>query len=390
MDYQVENGNLTVSLSGRIDSSNADAAEKDIFAIREEHPAKELILDADDLEYISSAGLRVILRLRKKNPSLKIINASADIYEILDMTGFTEMITVEKAFRRLSVDGCKEIGRGAKGIVYRLDDDTIIKVYKNPDSLPDIKKERQLARKAFVLGIPTAIPYDVVRVGESYGSVFELLDAKSFSQLIAASPEKTDEYVGLYADLLRQIHDTAVSPDDMPDIKKLVYRWIEADEPFLPAEEYAKLKALVDDVPDTDNMLHCDYHTNNLMMQNGETLLIDMDTLSHGHPIFELANVYITYVGFGEEYPEVVEEFIGLPYATAKEIWKKFLPLYLQTEEADKIASVEDKVKLLSYTRVMRHTVRRGGNDTEAGRKTIAYCAEKISALLDNVNTLEF
>ena len=390
MDYQVENGNLTVSLSGRIDSSNADAAEKDIFAIREEHPAEELILDADDLEYISSAGLRVILRLRKKNPSLKIINASADIYEILDMTGFTEMITVEKAFRRLSVDGCKEIGRGAKGIVYRLDDDTIIKVYKNPDSLPDIKKERQLARKAFVLGIPTAIPYDVVRVGESYGSVFELLDAKSFSQLIAASPEKTDEYVGLYADLLRQIHDTAVSPDDMPDIKKLVYRWIEADEPFLPAEEYAKLKALVDDVPDTDNMLHCDYHTNNLMMQNGETLLIDMDTLSHGHPIFELANVYITYVGFGEEYPEVVEEFIGLPYATAKEIWKKFLPLYLQTEEADKIASVEDKVKLLSYTRVMRHTVRRGGNDTEAGRKTIAYCAEKISALLDNVNTLEF
>ena len=54
------------------------------------------------------------------------------------------------------------IGKGAKGIIYKYDDDTIIKVYKNSDSLPEINRERDLARKAFILGVPTVIPFDVV------------------------------------------------------------------------------------------------------------------------------------------------------------------------------------------------------------------------------------
>lgn len=147
------------------------------------------MFDLENLEYISSAGLRVLLRVRKAEPTLRLVNVSPDVYEILDMTGFAEIIPTEKAYRRLSVDGCEVIGRGANGEVYRLDNDTIIKVYLNPDSLPDIQRERELARKAFVLDIPTAIPYDVVKVGSSYGSVFELLNAQSFAKLISTAAD---------------------------------------------------------------------------------------------------------------------------------------------------------------------------------------------------------
>ena len=45
-------------------------------------------------------------------------------------------------------------------------------------------------------------------------------------------------------------------------------------------------------------MLHGDYHIKNVMMQDGEVLLIDMDTLCQGHPVFELASMYNAYVGF--------------------------------------------------------------------------------------------
>lgn len=387
---ECKNNILTVFLEGRIDSYNAEQVENEVNEIRSANTYSEIVFDADELKYISSAGLRMVLRTRKAEPTLKIINVCPDVYDIFDMTGFTEMITVEKAFRTLSVDGCEIIGRGAKGTVYRYDPETIIKVYKNPDSLPDIKNERELARKAFVLGIPTAISYDVVRVGDSYGSVFELLSAKSFSQLIAEKPEKIDEYVKLYAELLKKIHTTEVKADDMPDIKETVMKWVNADTPYLEADKAEKLKTLVEAVPDTLNMLHCDYHTNNIMMQNGETLLIDMDTLAHGHPIFELANIYITYVGFGEENPQIVESFIGLPYKTATLIWDKFLPLYLDTSDEKKLNEVCGKVKLLSYTRLMRHTVRRGGADTGEGRKTIAFCRERMNALLDEITTLEF
>lgn len=390
MKFGVREGELTICLSGRVDSSSAEATEQELLGICKENEYTALTLDANALEYISSAGLRVILRLRKNEPSLRIINASPDVYDVFEMTGFTEMIPVEKAFRRLSVDGCSVIGSGAKGTVYRLDAETIIKVYKNPDSLPDIKNERELARKAFILGIPTAIPYDVVRVGESYGSVFELLNAKSFSQMIAAEPENIDHYVTIYAQLLRQIHQTMVKEDDMPDIKGKISQWLKADKEILSAEAYEKLEKLIQNVPDTLNMLHCDYHTNNIMMQNGETLLIDMDTLSHGHPIFELANIYITYVGFGISDPTIVERFIGLPYETAKEIWKKFLPIYLDTEDEARIAEVEAEVKLLSDVRLMRHFARRGGMDTEEGRKLIALCKDAIENAVQSIDTLTF
>lgn len=70
-------------------------------------------LDAGQLEYISSAGLRILLRLKKNYPELKITGVNAAVYDILEMTGFTEMMTVEKAYRVVSVEGCEEIGRGS-------------------------------------------------------------------------------------------------------------------------------------------------------------------------------------------------------------------------------------------------------------------------------------
>lgn len=384
-----ENGTLTLCAHGRIDSSNAPAVESEVDSACTALAHDSVILDVEDIEYISSAGLRIVLRLRKNEPTLKVIGASSEVYEIFEMTGFTEMIPVEKGYRRLTVDGCDVIGRGAKGTVYRYNSDTIVKVYKNPDSLPDIKNERELARRAFVLGIPTAISYDIVKVGESYGSVFELLDAKSFSQLIALYPEKLDDYVKIYAELLRQIHSTEVKPGDMPDIKITVRKWCDTVRPHLPSDEAEKLDRLVNDVPDTTNMLHCDYHTNNVMMQGSEAIIIDMDTLSHGHPIFELANIYITYIGFGEVDPSVVESFIGLDYKTAVTIWKKFLPLYLCTSDSGRVSEVEEKVKLLSYVRLMRHIVRRGIN-TETDKKTVELCKKQISELLNKTDTLTF
>lgn len=388
MNYKVENGTLTVLLSGRVDSANTEEQENALNAIIAGNSFENLVLDMENLEYISSAGLRMVLRARKAQPSLKIINTSPEVYEIFDITGFTEMMPVEKAYRRLSVDGCEVIGKGAKGTVYRYDAETVVKVYKDADSLPAIKKERELARKAFVLGVPTAIPYDVVRVGDSYGSVFELLNAESYSLLIAKNPERIDSYAETFSSLLKKMHSTQIKKGELRDMKPFVLSWAETAEPYLKKETGEKLKALINAVPDRTNLLHCDYHTNNIMLQSGETLLIDMDTVSSGHPIFELANIYITYIGFGEKDPAVVESFIGLPYDTAVLFWKKFLPLYLETRDEKKIKETENKAALLSYTRLMRHIIRRGGAEKE--KETVDFCSENIEKMLSEIDTLDF
>ena len=133
MNIKWDNDIVTIALEGRIDSGNSSDVENEIHeAIGDKKPAS-VILDASALEYISSAGLRVILRLRKDNPTLRVINVSSEVFEVFEMTGFTEMMSVEKAYRQVSVEGCEEIGRGANGTIYRIDKDNVVKVFNDPD-----------------------------------------------------------------------------------------------------------------------------------------------------------------------------------------------------------------------------------------------------------------
>lgn len=219
MTFEQTNEAFTIGLEGRIDSNNAADVEQEILTQLEGKESLPVVIDMEKLEYISSAGLRVILHLKKINPDLRITNVSSAVYEILEMTGFTEMMTVEKAYRVVSVEGCEEIGRGANGTIYRIDQDNVVKVYNNADALEDIQHEREVAKLALILGIPTAISYDVVRVGESYGSVFELLNASSFSKILSTEPEKMDWCVQEYVEMLKKIHGTLVPEGKLPDLR---------------------------------------------------------------------------------------------------------------------------------------------------------------------------
>lgn len=390
INYKMDGDHLIIDLMGHIDSANAAAVEKEINETMDRKAPAQLTLDATDLKYISSAGLRIILRLRKEMKDLKIINVQPEVYEIFDMTGFTEMVDIQKAYRVISVEGCEVIGQGANGKVYRIDPDTIVKVYLNPDSLPEIHRERELARAAFVLGIPTAIPYDVVRVGEGYGSVFELLNATSFAKLIINGEKDADEVAAMSIELLKLIHSTKIKPGTMPDMKAVALDWADFLKDYLPEDKYKKLHDLVAAVPDDMHMMHGDYHIKNVMLQNGEALLIDMDTLCHGYPIFELASMYNAYVGFSDTNHHQVEEFIGLSYDTAVHFWKESLRLYLGDPDEERFKEVEEKAQLIGYTRIMRRRIRRNGFDTEAGRAEIENAKAHILDILDRVDTLEF
>ena len=382
---------LIIFLSGRVDSGNATETENAIRAEMDKYPCQRLVLDFSELEYISSAGLRVVLRCKKTIRDTSLVNVSADVYDILDMTGFTEMMEVQKAYRVLSVEGCEVIGKGANGEVYRIDRDTIVKVYHNSDALPEIHRERELARTAFVLGVPTAIPYDVVQIeGGGYGSVFELLNAESFAKLLTNGTTSLTEVAKMSVDLLKIIHSTIVKPEAMPDMRAVALDWADFLKDYLSAELFEKLHGLIAAVPEDMHMMHGDYHIKNVMLQNGEVLLIDMDTLCHGHPIFELASMYNAYCGYCELDHENELRFLGIPYDVAADFWHESLRLYLGTEDEARLREVEEKAMVVGYTRIMRRRIRRKGLETEEGRREIENCRRHLEELLPKVDTLLF
>ena len=102
----MEGDRVTVRLSGRIDAANSAQVKQEILqaaAGREDAP---LFLDMEQLTYISSSGLRAIIQIRKTCPELSLINVNPAIYEILEISGFTEIMPVQKAYREVSVEGC--------------------------------------------------------------------------------------------------------------------------------------------------------------------------------------------------------------------------------------------------------------------------------------------
>ena len=386
--YRVDKDILYIALEGRIDASNAAKAEEMIFDIKKEQEGKHTVMDAEGLEYISSAGLRVILRLRKEEPQLAIINVAPEVYEVFDMTGFTDMVTIEKAYQRMSVEGCEFIAKGANGAVYRYDDETILKTYFAKDALPEIKQERENARKAFVLGINTAIPYGIVRVDEGYGTVTELLNAESVTKLIRNNPEDLHQAAKYYIDMLKSIHAIEVEDGEVPDMKETALAWAEFVAPHLPADQGQKLRALIEAVPKQNTLMHGDYHTNNIMVQNGEPLLIDMDTLCMGHPVFELGSMFNAFLGYSELDHQVTVNFFGYTHETAEKFWDMALKMYLGTQDEEVCNTVAQKAMVIGYTRMLRRALRRP-EEAESPAK-IARCKEMLGVLLNKLDTLVF
>ena len=386
--FRLDKDILYIAIEGRIDASNAAEAEEKIFSIKNDNPGKHTVLDADKLEYISSAGLRVILRIRKEEPKLAIINVASEVYEVFDMTGFTDMVTIEKAYQKMSVEGCEFIAKGANGAVYRYDDETILKTYFAKDALPEIKQERENARKAFVLGINTAIPYGIVRVNDGYGTVTELLNAVSVTKLIRNNPDDMSEAAKYYIDMLKSIHAIEVEDGEVPDMKETALAWADFVAPHLSEEQGKKLRALVEAVPKQNTLMHGDYHTNNIMVQNGEPLLIDMDTLCMGHPVFELGSMFNAFIGYSELDHQVTMNFFGYTHESAEKFWDMSLKMYLGTDDEEVCRSVAEKAMIIGYTRMLRRAIRR---PEEADSPTkIARCKEMLALLLSKVDTLVF
>ena len=85
-----------IELEGRLDTTTAPALDKTIG--NDIEGTKSLVLDFKRLEYISSAGLRVLLGAQKKMQkcgSMKLINVCASVMEVFEMTGFADILTIE-------------------------------------------------------------------------------------------------------------------------------------------------------------------------------------------------------------------------------------------------------------------------------------------------------
>lgn len=383
MRYENKREALIIYFEGEINSFNAENVEQEAREILKNEKFNALVLDFASVRYISSAGLRIVLKFKQQYKDVSIEECSLEVYDILSMTGFVNMLPVKKALKRLYVSGAKVIGEGFFSTVYRIDKDTIVKVFNRTSDPDQIERELTMSKQAFVLGVPTAISYDIVRVDDKLGVRFEMLDCMSLKNAFLEYPDKYDELVDKYVALLKKINNTDTKNNPVfPDMKEFFVEKLNYIKHFIDHSYYEKAKNLLLTIPERSTFVHGDCHFKNIMVQGDDYLLIDMDTLSKGHPIFELALIRAPYVAFEADAPGNSEKFLGVSATFAEKLYNDLVERYFATNRQ----TIKDTLEIICSIHMLYWNVI-NTPDNEARMKGNK---ERLYALLDKYDELDF
>ena len=381
MKTSLNDKQLTLHFEGEINSLTSASIEADVNETLKEKDFSSLVLDFEKVNYVSSAGLRIILKLKQKYSDVKIINVSLEVYDVLQMTGFTNIMEVSKALRFVDLKGATPIGAGFTARVYRINKDTIVKVFKDGYNIEGIEHELNLAKQAFILGIPTAISYDIVKVNDNrLGVVFEMLDCESLRDAFVNSPNRYDELIDKYVKLLLKINSTEPMDANLPDAKQQWREKVETIKDYFEPAQYKKLKELIETIPEKNTFVHGDCHFKNIMIQGDDLYLIDMDTLSKGHHIFELAALYCPYIAFEEDDPGNNEKFLGVSADLSRKVCNDIIEKYFNKKDED----IVNKIRIACYAHMVWWYVTNASKDDPR----INSCKARLLSLIDKYNDL--
>ena len=96
IDKKQEGSNLTIALKGRLDTTTSPQLESELHSVLD--GVTDLVFDFSSLEYISSAGLRVLLSTQKtmnRQGSMTIRNVNSDVMDVFEVTGFIDILNIE-------------------------------------------------------------------------------------------------------------------------------------------------------------------------------------------------------------------------------------------------------------------------------------------------------
>lgn len=344
------NDPLTLFLKGRLDIGASGLLEAEASSLNVEH----LVLDFADCNYVSSSGLRVLLlthqRQAAKGGSLLLRNLPPNVREVLDVTGLSDLLNVSAKPREISLDDAELISHGAFGECYRLDVETVVKLYREGVDSGVAEKEKKFAKAAFVLGVPTAISFDLVTCRNRTGIVYEMLDAEMFSSVIRRSPEEIPRHARRLSDIAKGIHRTVDHEKIFPDIRESFRDYIDQMGFFFDQDDIGLLRRKLDAIPQANSCVHFDLHTSNIMLKEGKPFIIDMGDFSRGSYFFDMG-LMATIYGIPEF--NVCEKVTGLTQAQGLELCDRFMQEYFSDKGREEYRFYADNKDFLASLRAI-------------------------------------
>lgn len=326
---------LLVFLPERIDSKNVMDIEKTLFDVVENNDFEKLILEASELNYISSIGIRLLMKLNKKVNHLEIIRVNPEVEDILLKIGLDTIIPIFSDRKVIYSKNLEVIQDMDNYTVYKLEDNKALKVLKNDEERESVIEEKNNIKAAFLDGIPTIVPYDYVRtMNGKYGLVYEFPNATSFETLLKDS-QNEDELINSFIELVNSIYETIptnkVHHFDFTNILNSI-----VSKNRLSKEESEPILKFINLIKPKNILLHTELDFRNVIRTDeGEDLFIHIKGDTVGNPLLDLYILYYRRYLLPELRPEVFSKRFELPEEDGKRIIDKFFMKYLNINEKE-------------------------------------------------------
>jgi uncharacterized protein (TIGR02172 family) len=248
-------------------------------------------------------------------------------------------------YQNIDISTWTQVGEGGNGktYVHPGHPDFLLKV-NNPPRCDEatVKQELDFAQHVYALGIPTPRMFDMVRVGDGYGQLVELIKGKkSLSRICADESSRIGEMAKLLASLGLRLHAIPCNTDFFPSRKELALKGIDASD-FVDDADKEKLRAFLQGVEDEKTCLHGDFQMGNLIISaDGKPYWIDLGWFSHGSPMFDMGHLFLVCQVYSQ-FP-TAQDIFHMSQEQLKNFWNLFAEAYTGNKDISAFTALAGK-----------------------------------------------
>ena len=358
---KADDGTCVYYLNGSITEERSGEFRQSIEDLYREHGDSKIVFDCSTLAWIDMEGIRVLADLRDSGKQFVIKNLNPDCKVLFKVEGFEAYLGGDDKLPEIDLSGCEKINEGAKGIIYRVSDEVVAKIFKDEPDYYDIVRHRIAMKNALICGIPAPFTFGYAEYEGRIVTLMELIHSKSLLQIFSEE-EDLGEYIIGYAQLIKQLHE-------IQDEEKLAYFTRnklgeeilgKADrcDRILREEYRGRAGKILEAAEGPECLVHGDIHPNNIMFGGDEMLFIDFDSFSTGKAVYDLGTLYRALLCAESRGVSDMNSFLKLPFDKCQRIWDGFIAEYFKDEQEEtarrRIAEAELIGTLLALARIIK------------------------------------
>ena len=245
------------------------------------------------------------------------------------------MIDMERNnYSQIDLSQWKQVGEGGNGKTYVKSDepDLILKVNNARLSGHEaVKHEFEVFKAVGGLGLPVPRMYEMVQVGEAYGTISERIkDKKSLARICHDQPERLEEMAVLLCAKGKELFATPCDTGLFPSRKEQLMRALE-EATFLSRKTRRTIRAFAETIPESGNSIHGDFQMGNLIQSGDKCYWIDLDRFAHGDPMFDIGHLYQLCMVYSPM--KQVQDLFHMDLEQFHRFWASFAKAYTGKED---------------------------------------------------------